>query len=69
MHHLDEEALTVEPDYQTLASNIGLSVRTVVRCVRSLKEMDEIASYHRKLTITPAQHARSMAKIQPLLPS
>ena len=69
MHHLDEEALTVEPDYQTLASNIGLSVRTVVRCVRSLKQMDEIASYHRKLTITPAQHARSMAKIQPLLPS
>lgn len=59
----------MEPDYQTLASNIGLSVRTVVRCVQKLKQTDEISSLRRKLTITPAQHARSMAKIQPLLPA
>ncbi len=69
MHHTGEEALIVEPDYQTLASNIGLSVRTVVRCVQKLKQTDEISSLRRKLTITPAQHARSMAKIQPLLPA
>lgn len=69
MHYSGQSALTVEPDYQTLASNIGLSVRTVVRCVQQLKQMDEITSCRRKLTITPAQHARSMSEIQPLLPT
>lgn len=68
MHSSDEKTLVVEPDYQTLASNIGLSVRTVVRCVQKLKQADEVSSFRRKLTISPAQHARSMAKIQPLLP-
>ena len=69
MHSSDEKTLVVEPDYQTLASNIGLSVRTVVRCVQKLKQADEVSSFRRKLTITSAQHARSMAEIQPLLPS
>lgn len=69
LHHQEEEILTVEPDYQTLASNIGLSVRTVVRCVQKLKQLDEVSSCRRKLTISPAQHARSMSGIQPFLPS
>ncbi len=69
MHHQEEEALVVEPDYQTLASNIGLSVRTVVRCVQKLKQLDEISSCRRKLTISPQQHARSMSEIQPFLSS
>jgi len=67
MHHQEEEVLVVEPDYQALASNIGLSVRTVVRCVRKLKQTEEISSWHRKITISPAQHARIMSVIQPLL--
>lgn len=69
LHHLEEDILVVEPDYQVLASNIGLSVRTVVRCVQKLKQLDEITSCRRKLTISPEQHARSMSKIQPLMPS
>lgn len=69
LHHLEEDILVVEPDYQVLASNIGLSVRTVVRCVQKLKQLDEITSCRRKLTISPGQHERSMSRIQPLLPS
>ncbi len=69
LHHLEEDILVVEPDYQVLASNIGLSVRTVVRCVQKLKQLDEITSCRRKLTISPEQHERSMSRIQPLLPS
>lgn len=66
-HESDAAPLIVEPDYQTIASNIGISVRTVVRSIQKLKELGEVSSCKRKITISSQQHSRSMAQIQPLL--
>ncbi|MDD2958864.1 MAG: Crp/Fnr family transcriptional regulator [Lachnospiraceae bacterium] len=65
--HFTGESLTVEADYQTIASNIGISVRTVVRSIQKLKLLGEVSSLNRKITITPEQHTRTLHVIQQLL--
>lgn len=66
-YETSSDPLVVKPDYQTIASNIGISVRTVVRSIQKLKQLGEVSSCKRKITISAQQYARSMAVIQPLL--
>ena len=54
-------------DYQTIANNIGVSVRTVVRSIRILKEQEEITSIRKKIFISPEQYQTMLEAILPLL--
>ena len=51
MHERKGNDVLIEPDYQTIASNIGISVRTVVRSIAKLKERGEITSVKKKLAV------------------
>ena len=54
-------------DYQTIANNIGVSVRTVVRSIRILKEQEENTSIRKKIFISPEQYQTMLEAILPLL--
>ena len=68
-HASSGQPLIVQTDYQTIASNIGVSVRTVVRSVSRLKELSEISVCKKKIVISKQQHERMQAAIRPLIPS
>lgn len=63
LHNKTGKALPVTPDYETIASNIGVSVRTVVRSIQKLKDYGEISSVRKKIHITPEQHQQMSEKI------
>ena len=68
MLHSDHKAdLTVADDYQTIASNIGVSVRTVVRSIQKLKESGEISSVKKKITLSSAQYQMMMERVDQLI--
>lgn len=69
LHAVTGHPLTVQTDYQTIASNIGVSVRTVVRSVSRLKELSEISVHKKKIMISQEQHEKMQAAIHPLIPS
>ena len=68
-HASSGQPLIVQTDYQTIASNIGVSVRTIVRSVSRLKELSEISVCKKKIVISKQQHERMQAAIRPLIPS
>ena len=55
------------PDYQTIASNIGVSVRTVVRSIQKLKELGEITSVRKKIYISERQQLIMLEEIEQLV--
>lgn len=67
IHSLGEDELTIQPDYQTIASNIGVSVRTVVRSIQTLKDTGEITSVKKKISISQKQQMKMLEEIEPLL--
>lgn len=67
LHSKDGHILSVLPDYQTIASNIGVSVRTVVRNVKNLKDSGELTSDKKKIFISQEQHERMLIAIGQLL--
>lgn len=67
LHQRDGGSVLIQPDYQTIASNIGVSVRTVVRGIRKLKEQGEITSVRKKLSVSPGQYQTMLEAILPLL--
>lgn len=68
MLHSDHKAdLTVADDYQTIASNIGVSVRTVVRSIQKLKESGEVSSVKKKITLSASQYQMMMERVDQLL--
>lgn len=67
LHGKSGQTVSVTADYQTIASNIGVSVRTVVRSIRTLKEQEEITSIRKKLLISPEQYQTMLKAILPLL--
>lgn len=66
LHGNGDRPVLVRPDYQTIASNIGVSVRTVVRGIRSLKETGEITSEKKKISISREQYETMLEAILPL---
>lgn len=69
LHAKAEQPLMVQTDYQTIASNIGVSVRTVVRSVSRLKELEEVSVCKKKITISHCQYQKMQAAIRLLIPS
>lgn len=59
----ETETVTVQAEYQEIASRIGVSVRTVGRNIRKLKETDEIVSCKKKIQISYEQYKRMMENI------
>ena len=57
----------MEPDYQTIASNIGVSVRTVVRSIQKLKELGEITSVRKKIYISERRQLIMLEEIEQLV--
>ena len=47
-------------EYQEIASSIGVSVRTVGRNLRKLKEGQEIGSFRKKITVTEEQYRKML---------
>lgn len=48
--------VTVNAEYQDIANSVGISLRTVGRSIRTLKEQKEISSVRKKTTITTEQY-------------
>lgn len=67
LHRDGDRPILIQPDYQTIASNIGVSVRTVVRSIRSLKESGEITSEKKKISVSREQYRILLDAILPLL--
>ena len=67
LHTSKVEQILVEPDYQTIASNIGVSVRTVVRSIQKLKELGEITSVRKKIYISERQQLIMLEEIEQLV--
>ena len=49
--------------YKDIANQIGVSVRTVGRSIKQLKELDEVSSFNRKLTISKRQYTKMKRSI------
>lgn len=58
-----QNRITVEAEYQDIARQIGVSVRTVGRNIQKLKEAGEITSVRKKITLTQAQYRNMRDKI------
>ena len=67
LHASKGQKILVEPDYQTIASNIGVSVRTVVRSIQKLKELGEITSVRKKIYISEKQQLIMLEEIEQLV--
>lgn len=68
LHGEGDGPLTVQTDYQTIASNIGVSARTVVRSVAKLKELGEVTVCRKRVVISKEQQMRMQEVIRPLIP-
>lgn len=61
------QKILVETDYQTIASNIGTSVRTVVRSIQKLKDLGEITSVRKKIYVSRKQQLVMLEEIEQLV--
>ncbi|SET92515.1 Crp/Fnr family transcriptional regulator [Lacrimispora sphenoides] len=50
------DTVTVEAEYQDIANSVGISLRTVGRSLRKLKDREEINSIRKKLIITKEKY-------------
>ncbi len=66
-HEKVDGRVYVVSDYQTIAANIGVSVRTVVRGMAKLKEQGEVTSFKKKLSVSKEQYDIMLASVLPLL--
>ncbi|MEC1376835.1 Crp/Fnr family transcriptional regulator [Heyndrickxia oleronia] len=51
-------SIYIDDQYKDIASQIGLSIRTVGRSIKQLKELNEISSSNRKLTMSKQQYIK-----------
>ncbi|WP_207736149.1 Crp/Fnr family transcriptional regulator [Fusibacter ferrireducens] len=55
--HKDEgKRVVIEAQYEDIAKNIGVSIRTVGRSIQKLKALEEIASKNKKMIITDEKY-------------
>lgn len=50
------DIVTVEAEYQDIANSVGISLRTVGRSIRKLKDREEISSMRKKVFITKEKY-------------
>lgn len=55
--------LQIDHYYKNIANQIGVSIRTVGRSIKKLKELGEITSVNRKITISQAQIEKMQQRI------
>lgn len=53
----------IDRHYKDIANQIGVSIRTVGRGIKKLKELDEINRYNRKITISKEQITKMQQRI------
>ena len=58
LHKANKSTVVIKLTYQDLSNRLGISVRTVGRCIKQLKEQNLITSHNRSLSITPEQYAQ-----------
>lgn len=58
-----DERVVVTADYQEIAFELGISVRTVGRSIKQLKEQEEISGQKRRIFINAAQYQRLVEKL------
>lgn len=63
-HATNAETIVMEPGYQYIANNIGVSIKTVGRSVRQLKEQGFISSKNKKIVISHAQYEKMLEALQ-----
>lgn len=68
-HGKDKKDLLIADDYQTIAGSLGISVRTVVRSMQTLKKLGEITSEKKRLYLSYQQHLALLKKIEPFFSS
>ena len=59
------EPLAVHAEYQDIAAELGISIRTVGRSLQYLRENEEILSSHRKIILTQVEYERLLANVLP----
>lgn len=57
-HAQNKETVALLTDYQTIASSIGVSLRTVGRSIQKLKDQNFVSSEKKKIIISFAQYER-----------
>ncbi len=62
-HTKDGQSVLLETDYQTIANNIGVSLRTVVRSIQMLKKEGSITSAKKKIFITYPQYEKLCSRL------
>lgn len=64
MNKNNDEDVLVEPQYQTIANNIGVNIRTVVRSIKILKDLNEISSVKKRIMISKEQHKKLLKNLE-----
>lgn len=62
-HKEEGNRIIVNAEYEDIAKNIGVSIRTVGRSIHRLKELEEIISRNKKIIITEEKHQLLMTKL------
>lgn len=62
-HQQSGSPVTVEADYQEIAYELGISVRTVGRSIKRLKELQEVGGQKRKLLLKEAHYLLSLKRL------
>lgn len=57
------DSVYINDNYKDIASQIGVSIRTLGRSIRRLKERNEISSFNRKLTMSKQQYTKMKRSI------
>lgn len=60
---INKNTIVLQTDYQTIANNIGASLRTVGRSIQQLKELSLVTSYKKKITISFDQYEKMLADL------
>lgn len=55
-HKEENSKIVVDAEYEDIAKNIGVSIRTVGRSIHRLKELEEIISENKKIIITEEKY-------------
>lgn len=63
-HHGQGAAVAVQAEYRDIAVSVGISVRTVGRSIRQLKESGEIRSRKKKILLDEAAYQRIMENLE-----
>lgn len=58
LHKSNKDCVVLKLTYQDLSNRLGISVRTVGRCIKLLKEQNLVTSRNRSISITSAQYTQ-----------